>query len=191
MPVDLALMLQPVRLFRINKATERVKGMLRELLAFELQGGLLRQPLPSSAFEDPYVFGYLGAVAMFAADLVSLELKNGMSVDDKARVARGAVIALSGMGAKRYHSVNEDITRHMQEFVDGTRQAQRMLAVMHGEVSAADNPEVVEAFKVAVKLPDGTAHTAAVAAAMKDAHLGQRLKILREQDHSHRSLRHN
>jgi len=179
MAVDLALMLQPWRLFKINNATERVKQILQQFFAFELQGGLLRQPLPVSAFEDPYVFAYLMTVAMSAVDSVS----TGLSVEDKSRVARGAVIALSGMDVQRYANVNETITRRKEEFMDGMRHAQRMVAVMHGQLGAADDPEVAEAFKAAIKLPgDCSADTAAAAAAiLKDAHLGQRLKVLREQ----------
>jgi hypothetical protein len=178
MTVDLALMLQPVRLFRINKATERVKRILQQFFAFELQGGLLRQPLPLSAFEDPYIFAYLMTVAMSAVDTVSA----GLSVEDKSRVARGAVIALSGMGAQWYAAVNENITRRKEEFMDGMHHAKRMVAVMHGQLVAAHDPEVAEAFKAAVTMPDGAEHTASVAAALlKDAHLGERLKALREQ----------
>ena len=174
MPVDVALLFQPVRLFRINKATEGVKRILQQFFAFELQWGLL----PLSAFEDPYVFAYLMTVAMSAVDSVSA----GLSVEDKSRVARGAVIALSGMGTQWYAAVNETITRRKEEFMDGMRHAQRMVAVMHGQLVAADDAEVAEAFKAAIKFPDGTEHTASVAAALlKTSHLGERLKVFREQ----------
>jgi hypothetical protein len=182
MRVDIAMICHPLRLFRVNRATERVEKMLQDLFAPELQGGLLFQRLPSSIFEDPYIFGYFGAAAMAAADLISAEyFQNKMSVDDKARVARGAVIALSGMGLEKYAVVNESISRNKKEFLEGMRQAQRMVAVMHGQLLAADDPEIAETFKDALKMPDGIVHTTAVAAAMlKEAHLGRRLKTLTE-----------
>jgi hypothetical protein len=179
MAVDLALMLKPWRLFKINNATERVKQILQQFFAFELQGGLLRQPLPVSAFEDSYVFAYLMTVAMSVTD----DVCKGLTVVDKARVARGAVIALSGLGVKRYADVSETFTQRKEEFMDGMHHAKRMVAVMHGELGAADDSEVAEAFKAANNLlkPNGVEDTAGVAAAiLKDGHLGKRLKILRE-----------
>src|SRR6516164_6934728 len=113
MAVDLALMLQPWRLFKINSATERVKQLLQQFFAIELQGGPFGgKPMPVSAFEDPYVFAYMMEVAMSVAD----DVTKGLTVMDKARVARGAVIALSGMGVQRYTDVNETITRRKEEF---------------------------------------------------------------------------
>ena len=180
MAVDLALMLQPWRLFKINGATERVKQLLQQFFAIELQGGPFGgKPLPVSAFEDPYVFAYLGEVAMSVAD----DVTKGLTVEDKARVARNAVIVLSGMGVQRYTEVSETIMRRKEELMAGMRDAKRMVAVMRGQLGSADDPEVAEAFKTAAKLvgetPQDTAGTAA--AILKDAHLGQRLKVLGEQ----------
>jgi hypothetical protein len=175
MAVDLALILQPWRLLKINSATERVKQTLQQFFALELQGGPFGgKPLPVSAFEDPYVFGYMMEVAMFIAD----DVTKGLTVEDKSRVARGAVIALSGMGVQRYAQVSETVMRRKEEILDGIRHADRMVAVMRGQLDSADDPEVAEAFKTAAKLlaPQDTAGGAA--AILKDAHLGQRLKSL-------------
>ena len=180
MAVDLALVLQPWRLLKINSATERVKQVLQQFFAIELQGGPFDgKPLPVSAFEDPYVFAYMMEVAMSVAD----DVTKGLTVEDKSRVARGAVIALSGMGVQRYAHVSETITQRKEQFLDGMYHAKRMVAVMRGQLGSADDPEVAEAFKTAAKLvgerPQEIAGTAA--AILKDVHPGQRLKILREQ----------
>ena len=176
MAVDLALILQPWRLLKINSATERVKQTLQQFFALELEGGPLGgKPLPVSAFEDPYVFAYLAEVAMFITD----DVTKGLTTEDKSRVARGAVIALSGMGVQRYAQVSEAITRRKEEFMDGIRHADRMVAVMRGQLGPADDSEVAEAFKTAAKLLGESQDTAGGAAAiLKDAHLGQRLKHL-------------
>ena len=180
MAVDLALVLQPWRLLKINSATERVKQVLQQFFAIELQGGPFGgKPMPVSAFEDPYVFAYMMEVAMSVAD----DVTKGLTVMDKARVARGAVIALSGMGVQRYTDVNETITRRKEEFISGMQDATKMVAVMRGQLGSADDPEVAEAFKAAVRLLGDTPQDTAGAAAaiLKDAYLGQRLKVLREQ----------
>jgi hypothetical protein len=55
MAIDLALMLQPWRLSKIKSATERVKQILQQFFALELEGGPFDgKPVPVSAFEDPY-----------------------------------------------------------------------------------------------------------------------------------------
>ena len=80
MAVDLALVLQPWRLLKINSATERVKQVLQQFFAIELQGGPFDgKPLPVSAFEDPYVFAYMMEVAMSVAD----DVTKGLTVEDK------------------------------------------------------------------------------------------------------------
>ena len=87
------------------------------------------------------------------------------------------------MGVQRYAHVSETITQRKEQFLDGMYHAKRMVAVMRGQLGSADDPEVAEAFKTAAKLvgerPQEIAGTAA--AIIKDAHLGERLKVLREQ----------
>ena len=86
----------------INKAIGAAEKMLQEFLLSETHF----RTLPSPIYEDPYVWGYLSAVTMHWLDLVYAELvQYKLSVNEKARIARGAVVAVAGMGVKRYLSV--------------------------------------------------------------------------------------
>jgi hypothetical protein len=154
----------------INKAIGAAEKMLREFLLSETHF----RTLPSSIYEDPYIWGYLSTVTMHWLDLVYAELaQNIFSVDEKARVARGAIVAVAGMGVKRYVAIRHTFTG--EETLKGMHQAQKMIAVMCGQLGAGDDPEVADAFRGALKLmPDE--NTAGVAAGMlKRQHLGQRI----------------
>ena len=87
------------------------------------------------------------------------------------------------MGVQRYAHVSETIRQRKEEFIAGMQDATKMVAVMRGQFGSADDPEVAEAFKAAVRLLGDTPQDTAGAAAaiLKDAYLGQRLKVLREQ----------
>jgi hypothetical protein len=112
-------------------------------------------------------------VAMSVADDVTKDL----TVEDKSRVARGAVIALSGMGVQRYAAVSDTLMQCKEELMDGMRQAKRMVGVMRGQITSTDDAEVAEAFKLAAKLGVGAPDFAGAAAAvLKDA-LGSALKL--------------
>ncbi len=166
--------------FRRYKAIGAVEKMLQEFLAF----GTVFQKLPSSTYQDPYVFGYLSEIAMYCASLVNAELmQNKLSVEDKAFVARGAVVAIAGMSWKRYSAINHVVSQGRDEFMEGMLQAQKMIAVMRGQLGAKDDPEVAEAFREALKLEPGSAvdgSTAAVAAAiLKQTHLWRYIECKR------------
>jgi hypothetical protein len=68
------------------------------------------------------------------------------------------------MDWKRYSAVNEMLSRGKVEYLEGIRQAQKMIAVMRGQLEAKDDPEVAEAFKQALKLEPGSAKDGSIAA---------------------------
>ena len=130
----------------------------------------------STATYDPYVFGYLGAVAMHVADTISTELFQGrLSNDDKARVARGALTGFLGINLNQYRSTERLISGRKEEFLDGMRQANKMVSVMYGRLDSNDDPEVARAFQAALTLDPGSANDGSIATVaagiMKRAHL--------------------
>ncbi len=156
--------------------------MLQEFLA----SGTTLQNLPKFTYEDPYVFGYLSEIASYCAGLVNSELmQSKLSAEDKARVARGAVVAIAGMNWKRYSAANDIVSKGTDEFLRGISQAQKMIAVMRGQLGAKDDPEVAEAFRDAMKLEPTSAvdgSTAAVAAViLKKAHFWQHIENKRHE----------
>jgi hypothetical protein len=107
-------------------------------------------------------------------DLVYAELvQNGFSVDEKARVARGAVVAVSGMGVKRYLAIRHTLTG--VETLEGMRQVEKMIAVMCGQLGAGDDPEVADAFRGALKLMPDESAAGVAAGILKRHHLGRRI----------------
>src|ERR1700686_3690589 len=148
------------RYWKINKATVAAEKMLQEFLVSETHAQF--RTLPNSIYEDPYVWGYLASVTMHWLDLVYAELaQTKFSNDEKARVARGAVVAVSGMGMKRYVAIRHTLAG--AETLEGMRQAQKMIAVMCGQLVAGDDPEVAEAFTGALNLMPAEALAGAAA----------------------------
>jgi hypothetical protein len=152
----------------INRAIGAAEKMLQEFLLSEAHF----RTLPSLIYEDPYVWGYLAAVTMHWLDLVYAEsVQNKFSADEKARVARGAVVAVSGMGVKRYLAIKHTLTGG--ETLEGMRQAQKMIAVMCGQLGAGDDPEIAEAFSVALRLMPNESAAGVAAGILKRDHLGR------------------
>jgi hypothetical protein len=160
------------RYWEINKAIGASEKMLQEFLISETHARF--RTLPNSIYEDPYVWGYLSSVTMHWLDLVYAELvQTKFSVDEKARVARGAVVAVSGMGMKKYFAIRHTLTGG--ETLEGVRQAQKMIAVMCGQLVAGDDPEVAEAFIGALKLMPNEGPAGVAAGMLKRHHLGARI----------------
>jgi hypothetical protein len=158
------------RYWEINKAIGAAEKMLQEFLLSETHF----RTLPNSIYEDPYIWGYLSSVTMHWLDLVYVELvQNRFSVDEKARVARGAVVAVSGMGVKRYLAIRHTLTG--VETLEGMRQAKKMIAVMCGQLGAGDDPEVADAFRGALRLMPDDSAAGVAAGILKRHHLGRRI----------------
>jgi hypothetical protein len=166
------------RYWEINKAIDAAEKMLQEFLASET----IFRTIPRSIYEDPYIWGYLSTVTMHWLDLVYAELvQNEFSVDEKARVARGAGVAISGMSMKRYFAIRHTLTG--EETLEGMRQAHKMIAVMCGQLGAGDDPEVADALRDALKLMPDESPAGVAAGMLKRHHLGQRIdNILKERD---------
>jgi hypothetical protein len=144
--------------------------------------------LSQASYEDPYVFGYLSAVAMHIADTANAELfQNKLSIDDRARVARGAVVGIAGISIAKYRATERQISQRKPEFLEGMRQANKMVAVMFGRLGAEDDPEVAKAFEAALTLEPGSVFdgsAAAVAAGiLKRAHLHPHIEHQHHQGH--------
>jgi hypothetical protein len=166
------------RYWEINKAIGAAEKMLQDFLASE---SILRT-IPRSIYEDPYIWGYLSAVTMHWLDLVYAELvQTTFSVDEKARVARGAVVAIAGISMKRYFAIRHTLIG--EETLQGMRQAQKMIAVMCGQLGAGDDPEVAGALRDALKLMPNESPAGVAAGMLKRLHLGKRIaNILNKRD---------
>jgi hypothetical protein len=99
------------------------------------------------------------------------------SNDEKARIARGGVVAVSGIGLQRYLAIRDTLA--VDEMLKGMHQAAKMIGVMSGNLSPADDAEVAEAFNTARRfmLADESASGAA-AGILKRDHLGQRIDLI-------------
>jgi hypothetical protein len=160
---------------RINKAIGAAEGMLHEFLLSESQARF--RTLPKSIYEDPYIWGYLANVTMHWLDMVYAEMvHHKFSPKEKARVARGALVAVSGMGVKRYTAISHTLVG--EDILEGMRQAHKMMAVMSGHLGAADDPEIAEAFKTAAKLLPGEPAAGVAAGLLKRDHLGKRIDAI-------------
>jgi hypothetical protein len=154
----------------INVAIGAAEKMLQEFLASEA----LIRTLPSSIYEDPYIWGYLSSVTMHWLDLVYAELvKKSFSVDEKARIARGAIVAIAGMGVKKYLAIRHTLIG--EETLRGIHNAQKMIAVMCGQLSAEDDPEVADALSGALKIMPNESAAGVAAGILKRHHLGKRI----------------
>jgi hypothetical protein len=157
----------------INRAIGAAEKMLQEFLLSETQF----RTLSSSIYEDPYIWGYLANVTMHWLDMVYAELVHiKFLADEKARVARGAVVAFSGMGMKRYVAIRHTLTG--EETLEGMRQAHKMMAVMCGQLGPKDDPEAAEALRAAPKLLPGEAAAGVAAGLLKRHHLGGRIDAI-------------
>ncbi|MGD0184846.1 MAG: hypothetical protein ABSC25_06295, partial [Roseiarcus sp.] len=152
--------------------------MLQEFLAFEI----IFRTVPSSIYADPYIWGYLAEVTMHWLDLVYAEsVQTAFSVEEKARVARGAGAAIAGLSMKRYFAIRDTLTG--EETLEGMRQAHKMIAVMCGQLGAGDDPEVADALRGALKLMPNESPAGVAAGMLKNWHLGKRIDdILKERN---------
>ncbi len=159
-----------IRYFRINKAIGAAEQMLREFIASEA----MFRAIPSSIYEDPYVWGYLGSVTMHWLDLVYAEsIPYEFSIDEKARIARGATVALASMSMKRYAVIKDTLAG--EDSLEGMRQARKMIGVMYGKLGAADDPEIASLLKDASKLAPDESPAGFAAGMLKSHHLGRRI----------------
>jgi hypothetical protein len=154
-----------------------VTKMLKEFLASETA---LQTLLPGAIYEDPYVFGYLGEVAMVGADLANATLaQNKLSLEDRARVARGAIVAIAGI--KGYHGAKNLVSLRREEFLEGKRQAHKMMAVMCGQLGPEDDAEIAEAFRGALcleprRLIEGSSTAEVAARRLRRAHFSMHIE---------------
>jgi hypothetical protein len=125
---------------------------MRQYLASEMTFIGIR----SSIFADPYILGYLLTVAMQMSQDVNAELfQSQLSTDDMAGAARGAFLSISGMNLAEYRAIEREIPQGDEKFLEGMRQAKRMIAVIQGQLTASDDKEVAIAFDEAMRLdPD-------------------------------------
>ena len=131
------------------RAISAVKPALQQFLASEMTFIGIR----SSIFADPYILGYLLTVAMQMSEDVNAELfQSQLSTDDMAGAARGAILSISGMNLAEYRAIERKIPQGDEEFLEGMRQAKRMIAVIQGQLSARDDKEVALAFDEAMRL---------------------------------------
>jgi hypothetical protein len=152
------------KFFRTAKATAYVENMLTSFINPASVFG----PVPNSIYEDPYVLGYLMALATIGAAMANMEFAGG-----KLSVADGAQVAMRGLedaaGANGRAAVSNVIKFKNDDYRyrEGYRNGDRMMGVMIGTLSAEDDPEVAEAFKAAShlkKIVDPTAADKVLAA---------------------------
>ena len=125
------------KFFRTAKATAYVENMLTSFIKPANVFG----PIPNSIYEDPYVLGYLMALATSGAAMANNEVADGkLSVADAANVAlRGLEDAAGASG-------------RMAVFHDGYHHGDKMISVMFGILASENDLEVAEAFKAASHL---------------------------------------
>jgi hypothetical protein len=82
---------------------------------------------------------------------------------------------------KRYFAIRHTLIG--EETLQGMRQAQKMIAVMCGQLGAGDDPEVAGALRDALKLMPNESPAGVAAGMLKRLHLGKRIaNILNKRD---------
>jgi hypothetical protein len=149
----------------MNRASTAARTMLQEFLPSSFLG------VPSTTYEDPYVWGYLAEVIMIWLD-ASYPAKVKFSADEKARIARGAIAGTAGMTVSRYLATKHTLSD--EEINKGMRDAHKMIAVMSGQLGPQDDPELAPYFEAASRM--GFTGAAGAAGLLKRDQLGRRTK---------------
>ena len=154
------------------RAISAVKTALQQFLTSEMTFIAAQ----SSIFADPYILGYVLTVAMQMSEDANAELfQSQLSTDDMAGAARGAVLSIAEMSLAEYRAIEREIPQGDEQFLEGMRQAKRMVAVIQGQLSAKDDKEVAAAFDEAMRLDPNCASAGNVeidaARILKRAHL--------------------
>jgi hypothetical protein len=128
-------------MFRRVKALGFAKTMLEQTLApLTMFGGTI----PGSIYEDPYVLGYLNHIANCG---MTLATRDKLSVEDRGRVAIEAFHAIAGANGR---VAVENAVRFASEqnelYLEGQRQADRMVRVAYGQLKPSDDPEIARVF---------------------------------------------
>jgi hypothetical protein len=133
------------KFFRASKAIIYVEKMLTSFIIPANVFG----PIPNSIYEDPYVLGYLMALATSGAAMANNEVAGGkLSVADAANVAlRGLEEAAGASGRMAVSNVFK--YKNNAQFRDGYHHGDRMISVMFGKLASENDLEVAEAFEVA------------------------------------------
>jgi hypothetical protein len=133
------------KFFRTAKATVYVEKMLTSFIIPANVFG----PIPNSIYEDPYVLGYLMALAASGAEMANNEVAGGkLSVADAANVAlRGLEDAAGASGRMAVSNVLK--YKNNAQFQDGYHHGYKMISVMFGILRSENDPEVAGAFEAA------------------------------------------
>lgn len=138
------------KFFRTARAAAYVEKMIRSFLIPATQA--LSGPVSNSIYEDPYVLGYLMALAAAGAALANNTFAGGKLSDaDCTNVAmRGLEHAVGASGRTAVSNMlkyeNDD------HFLLGVDRGHRMIGVMLGKLTAEYDPEVAGAFEAATHL---------------------------------------
>jgi hypothetical protein len=131
------------KFFRTAKAAAFVENMLTSFIKPANVFG----PIPDSIYEDPYVLGYLMALATSGAAMANDAVAGGkLSIADAANVAlRGLEDAAGASG----HMAVSNVLKYKDnaQFQDGYRHGDRMIGVMFGLLTAENDPAVAGAFE--------------------------------------------